>query len=81
MSDFPRQPPTGRGKGASSRRALLTASIALSGIAVVCLVWWLVDDTRSWWAAGSGAIAAFAGVALGAWGRRALPGDDSPGGR
>jgi uncharacterized membrane protein YfcA len=81
VSDFPRQPPSPRRKGASSRRGLLTASVTLSGIAVVCLVWWLVDDTRSWWAAGAGAIAAFAGVALGAWGRRALPGDDKEGGR
>jgi len=79
VSDFPRQPPTRRGKGVSSARSLLTASLILSGIAVVCLVWWLFDDARSWWAAGAGAIAALAGVAVGAWGRRALPDDEQPG--
>ena len=63
----------------SSARSLMTVSIILSGIAVVCLVWWLFDDARSWWAAGAGAIAALAGVAVGAWGRRALPDDEQPG--
>jgi len=63
----------------SSARSLLTASLILSGIAVVCLVWWLFDDARSWWAAGAGAIAALAGVAVGAWGRRAPPDDEQPG--
>jgi uncharacterized membrane protein YfcA len=60
----------------------LTASIILSAIAVGCLVWWLFDDARSWWALGAGAAAAVAGVVLGARGRRALPGaDEKRGGR
>ena len=81
MSDFPREPQRGP-KGTSSGRSLLTASIVLSGVAVVCLVWWLFDERRSWWAAGAGAIAALAGVALGARGRRVLPrNDEKRGGR
>ena len=79
MSDFPRgRPPKGGGSG----RSLVTASIILSGVAVICLVWWLFDDARSWWALGAGAAAAVAGVVLGARGRRAVPGaDEKPGGR
>ncbi len=79
MTDFPRKPLKQRGKGPSGH-GLLTASIILSGIAVASLVWWLFDDTRSWWALGACAIAAVAGALLGAWGRRALPEADDENG-
>jgi uncharacterized membrane protein YfcA len=72
MTDFPRKHLKQRARGPSAH-GLLTASIVLSGMAAVSLVWWLFDQTRSWWALGAGAIAAVAGALLGAWGRRALP--------
>ena len=77
MSDFPRGRPP---KVGSSGRGLVTASVILSAIAVACLVWWLFDDARSWWALGAGAAAAVAGVVLGARGRCGLPGADEKGG-
>jgi hypothetical protein len=79
MTDFPRKPLKQRAIGPSGR-GLVTASIILSGVAVVSLVWWLFDDTRALWALGAGAVAAVAGALLGAWGRRALPGADEENG-
>jgi drug/metabolite transporter (DMT)-like permease len=65
--------------GESPNRRLFAGSLVLSAIGVVLLAWWFFDDPRSWWALGAGALAALAGVVLGARSRRVVPADEKRG--
>jgi hypothetical protein len=51
-------------------RRLFAASLVLSATGVGLLAWWLLSDPRSWITLGTGVVAAFGGVAIGAKGRR-----------
>jgi membrane protein implicated in regulation of membrane protease activity len=50
-------------------RGLFIASLALSGVGVALLMWW-VFGVRQWWTLVAGALAAIAGVAIAARARR-----------
>jgi len=48
-------------------------SLVLSAIGVGLVAWWVVMDARSWVVLCGGAVAAFAGVVVGAKARRVTP--------
>ena len=56
-------------------RRLFAVSMVLSVIAVALVVWWVLSDARSWWMLAAGFVAAIAGVAVGARGRRDASGE------
>ena len=58
-------------------RRLFGASLILSALGVVLVAWWVLRPPRSWWVLAVGAIAAIAGVAVAARGRRDVGEDAS----
>jgi hypothetical protein len=63
-------------------RRLFAVSLVLSAIGVGLVAWWVLMDARSWVVLCGGAVAAFAGVVVGAKARRATPEvDEQRGGR
>ena len=51
-------------------RRLFAVSLVLSALGVSLVTWWVLRPGRSWWTLAAGAIAAIAGVAVAARGRR-----------